>query len=351
MSKAMTSSGVREAIIWVLLGRRTGDNAQALAVAEAAGGRITLKQLDYNPHYGAPNLLLGASLRSLRPAARGLVAPPWPDLVIGVGRRSVPGARWISARSDGGTKLVQIGRPRAALDGFDLVLTTPQYGLPRDANVLHLLLPPIAAPAISPSDLARWRETFAPLPRPWIGVLTGGARAPYRFDAPAALALARQADAAAERLGGALLVSTSPRTGAAQGSVLAAAIASPAHVNLWQPGAKSAHQAILALADRFIVTGESVSMLAEACRTGRPVAIHELPRSRVYPGWSGEHGLGRFLARTGLASPPRDPGAVVKLLLEGGHAMLLGAPEPARFTPAPDERPRIVAAIRALLEE
>jgi hypothetical protein len=203
---------------------------------------------------------------------------------------------------------------------------------------------------IAPPDLAHWRETFAPLPRPWIGVLAGGARAPYRFDAPAALALARQADAIAGRLGGALLVSTSPRTGAAQGRALAAAISSPAHINLWQPGAKSAHQAILTLADRFIVTCESVSMLAEACRTGRPVAIHELPRYRGYPAWSGEHGLGRHLARAGLTSPPRDPGAVVRRLLEGGHASLLGAPEPARFVPAPDERPRIVAAIRALLE-
>lgn len=346
----MTSGGVRETIIWVLLGRRAGDNAQALAVAEAVGGRAVLRQLDYNPLHAAPNLLLGASLSSLRPAARGDIHPPWPDLVIGVGRRSVPVARWIRAQSEGRAKLVHIGRPRAPLDWFDLVLTTPQYYLPQQANVLQLLLPPIAPPAIASSDLARWRETFATLPRPWIGVLAGGGRAPYRFDAPAALALAREADAAAARLGGGLLVSTSPRTGEAQGRALADAISSPAHVDLWQPGAKGAHQAILALADRFIVTCESVSMLAEACRTGRPVAIHELPRLRVYPAWSGGHGLGRLLARAGLVSPPRDPAAVVRLLLEGGHASLLGAPEPARFTPAPDERPRIVAAIRALLE-
>lgn len=346
----MTATGKREPIIWVLLGRRTGDNAQAVAVAEAAGGRVTPKQLDYNPLYGAPNLLLGASLRSLRPEGRSAIAPPWPDLVIGVGRRSVPVARWIRAKSDGRAKLVHIGRPRAPLDWFDLVLTTPQYRLPQEANVLNLLLPPLSAPVVAPPDLERWRGTFKLLPRPWIGVLAGGARQPYRFDAPAALALAQEADALAGRLGGALLVSTSPRTGRTQGHALADAISSPAHINLWQPGADNAHQAILALADRFIVTGESISMLAEACRTGKPVAIHELPRRKGYPIWSGERGLGRRLARSGLASPPRDPQAVVRRLLEGGHASLLGAPQPASFAPVPDERPRIVAAIRALLE-
>ena len=33
---------------------------------------------------------------------------------------------------------------------------------------------------------------------------------------------------------------------------------------------------ILALADAFIVTGDSIAMLSEACGTGRPVALFDL---------------------------------------------------------------------------
>ena len=350
----MIAAGTREPMIWVLLGQRTGDNAQALAtgraVAAATGGEVTPKPLLYNALYRAPNLLLGASLRSLRQDRRNSLAPPWPDLVIGVGRRSVPVARWIKAQSGGRAKLVQIGRPRAPLDWFDLVVTTPQYRLPDEANVLKVLLPPLSAPALDKNELELWRKTFAPLPRPWIGVLVGGARPPYRFDARAAVQLAHRAEALADRLGGTLLVTTSPRTGAAQGRALVEAISSPAHCNLWRPDADNAHHAILALADRFIVTGESVSMLAEACLTGKPVAIHQLPRNGSYPAWSGERGIGRRFARAGLASPPRDPQAVVDRLIDAGHAALLGPSEPARFVPAPDERARIIAAISALLD-
>jgi uncharacterized protein len=104
------------------------------------------------------------------------------------------------------------------------------------------------------------------------------------------------------------------------------------------------------LADRFIVTAESISMLAEACGTGKPVAIHELPRRAAYPAWSGERGLGRWLARTGLASPPRDPQAVVRRLVDGGHASILGQAEPDRFVPVPDGRGRVVAAVCRLLD-
>jgi uncharacterized protein len=350
---AMMATGKRKPTIWVLLGQRTGDNAQALAVGEiaaaATGGEVTPKPLAYNARYRVPNLLLGAGLHTLQ-SGRDALAPPWPDLVVGVGRRSVPVARWIRTQSGGRAKLVQIGRPRAPLAWFDLVITTPQYRLPNGPNVLNVLLPPLTPPAPGSAALEPWREAFTALPRPWIGVLVGGTRAPYRFDEDAARVLAQQADALAGQLGGALLLTTSPRTGTAQSRALADAISSPAYCNLWRPDGENAHAAILALADRFIVTGESVSMLAEACVSGRPVAIHPVPRRGLHVSWSGEHGAGRHLARCGLASPPRDPDVVVRRLVEGGHATFLGAPEPATFVPGLDERPRIAAAVARLLE-
>src|SRR5262249_56104476 len=89
-----------------------------------------------------PNLLLGASLASVRSGASSALAPPWPDLVLAASRRSVPVARWIRARSGGRTKLVHLLHAMAPLDLFDLVITTPQYRLPDRPTLLHLPPPP-----------------------------------------------------------------------------------------------------------------------------------------------------------------------------------------------------------------
>jgi mitochondrial fission protein ELM1 len=346
----MTQRAERQEIpvVWALLGGRAGDDAQVLSVAEGVGGALTVHRLDYNGLYGVPNRLLGGTLATLAPQSRAAVRPPWPDLVIGAGRRGVPVMHWLRKRSRGLTKLVQIGRPRAPLHWFDLVVAAPQYRLPQAPNVLHTLLPPISAAALRPGEAERWGTVFAPLPRPWIGLLVGGSRAPYRFDAAAAMRLAAQASVEAKRFGGSLLVSTSPRTGQSEAKALAEALEAPAHLALWSKGEGSAHQAVLALADRFIVTGESVSMMAEACLTGKPLAIFDLPR-RFLPSWSGERGLGAILARRGLMSPPRDPAVVHRLLVERGHAAMLGAPEPDAFVPAPDERRRVIEAVRRLV--
>ncbi|SFB65699.1 ELM1/GtrOC1 family putative glycosyltransferase, partial [Azotobacter beijerinckii] len=46
--------------------------------------------------------------------------------------------------------------------------------------------------------------------------------------------------------------------------------------------ADNPYRALLALADAFVVTGESVSMLTEACLSGRPVAVFPLPVRRSW---------------------------------------------------------------------
>jgi len=62
----------------------------------------------------------------------------------------------------------------------------------------------------------------------------------------------------------------------------------------------------LALADAFVVTGESASMLAEACTTAKPVAIFPLPvRSAGVISWVRSVGrtLGDAVARRAYARP------------------------------------------------
>lgn len=334
--------------VWALTGGRRGDDAQVVALAEAVGD-MAVKPLTFRAAYGIPNLLLGATLSTLDPAARNAFRAPWPDVAIGVGRRSVPVARWIREKSGGRTKLVAIGRPRAPLHWFDLVLTPPQYGLPDAPNVVKLLLPPIRNRAPSESVVEAFRERVKGLPRPWIGLLVGGSRAPYRLDQRSAAELGRQAVRAAQAAGGTLLVSTSPRTGEVAAEALRAALSGPFEMQPWSSRGTPEHQAVLALADRFIVTGESVSMIAEACLTGKPVEVHPLPRMPL-PRWNAAQGAGRWLAANGVLSPPRDPEKAIAILAANGHVAPLNQTASRSFMAVPDELSRAADAVRRLVD-
>jgi mitochondrial fission protein ELM1 len=335
--------------VWVLLGRGVGGNGQMLSVAEALGWPYEAKRLSYNALNLLPNLVLGATRATL---ARGSdpLGPPWPDLVIAASRRSAPVARWIKRRSGGRTRLVHLLHAQAPLEDFDLVVTLPQYRLPPRPNVMQVTgaLNHLDAGRLEAAAL-EWKDRFAHLPRPWIGLLVGGDSSSYRFEPDTATRLGREASALARSERGALLVSTSARTGAAATQALFEALSAPHFAHRWRADdPENPYLAFLALADRFVVTVDSASLPAEACGTGRPVQVFEWPRrggAAVLPpleGWR------KRLVEWGLVKPARDFAAYQRALREQGLVTRLGeAPPPGGALP--DELPRVAARIRALL--
>jgi hypothetical protein len=283
-SRPDAAGGAAAPRVWALLGGREGDNAQVRGLAEALGWPTETKRLTYNRRHTWWNLLLGASLLSLDRRRSSALAPPWPDLVIASGRRSAPVARWIRKRSGGRTRLVHIGRPWAPLRCFDLIVTTPQYGLPQRPNVLHNTLPIIRADASRLAEAkARWAPRLAARPRPLVALLVGGDSPPYVLDPLTAERLGREASECARALGGTLVVACGPRVRPPALEALGAAAIGASDVHQWRPDdPDNPYLAYLALADRFIVTGDSVSMLAEACATGKPVSVAPLPER---PDW------------------------------------------------------------------
>ena len=140
---AAAAAASRTPQVWVLTEGRAGDDGQLLALAEALGGGTTVLELRGNSNW---NLVLdrlrdwgvGGGLPIRLPAD----APPdWPDLVLAIAGRSVSTSRRIVRASGGRTRSVHLGRPVADLRSFDLVITTPQYGLPAAANLVHTPLP------------------------------------------------------------------------------------------------------------------------------------------------------------------------------------------------------------------
>ncbi len=250
--------------IWVLLGPRTGDNNQALALAEGVGLPFETRTLAYNS-LQALSVWLWPTAMTLNRASRRRLLSPWPDLVIAIGRRSVPVARWIKKQSGGHTKLVRIGHPRIDPALFDLVITTRQYPVPPGDNVLLLPLAMSRYPA-GPDPAPEEETWLASLASPRLLLAIGGATKYWSLSAERVAEAARQL----QRREGSLIVATSRRT---DPEITTAVRAMLAPSNQLVDGAFPRFPVLLDAADQIFVTGDSVSMLSEAILTGRPVGL------------------------------------------------------------------------------
>jgi uncharacterized protein len=260
-------------LVWLLTCHREGDNAQMIGLAEALGWPFEVKRIAYKRLELVPNLLFRTTLSGIDERRSSRLEPPWPDLVIFAFRANENIARWIRVRAGGRTKFVVIGRPWSRLREFDLIVTTPQLGLPRRGNVLHNVLP---LHRVTPERLAAaartWTPRLAHLPRPYLAVLVGGTSGPYVFGRQAAKQLGQEVSALSGRLGGSVLVTTSARTSAVATRALWGAIDRPAYRYRWNDQ-QNPYFAFLALADTIVVTGESISMITEASAAGKPVLM------------------------------------------------------------------------------
>lgn len=365
-------SGAAERRVWAILCYREGDNAQILAVAEGLGWPLEVKRLAYRRFGYAVDVWRGTTLLGIDPARSDPLEPPWPDLVISASMRNEPVCRWIRAQSGGRTRYIHMGRTWGQLETFDLVVTSPEFRLRRLSNVRHNAL---TLTRVTPVKLAEaaslWAPRLAHLPRPRIAVLVGGYGGPYAVDPGKAARLGAEASAMARATGGSLLVTSSKRTRTASAEALRMAISAPCHVFDWAPDAEdNPFYGYLALADRFIITCDSASMLAEACATRRPVYMFDLgsqapatssslaATKTPFQRWRRLCDLDRlkaFIYRQMLKVPPRrmtrDIRLIHRFLIETGRAVWLGQPFPEAVPPPLDEMTPTIAHIRALFDD
>jgi mitochondrial fission protein ELM1 len=276
--------------IWVLLGPRTGDNNQALALAEALDLPFETKELAYNPLQTLSVLLPGTAVTL---ESRKKLHTPWPDLVIAIGRRSVPVARWIKRKNGGRTKLVRIGHPRIDPKLFDLVVTTRQYPVPPGDNVLLL---PLAMSRFStpPEPTAEEAAWLAGLSSPRRLLAIGGATKYWELSAERVTGSARELN---ER-GGTLIVVTSRRTDPAVTNAIRGELSPTARL---VEGSFPRFPVLLDAADEIFVTGDSVSMLSEAILTGKPVGLVPIEQDE-----KGRRKLGKVPQEAGPDARRRD---------------------------------------------
>jgi uncharacterized protein len=260
--------------IWGLIDDRTGHTGQVLGVITRLGIPYTLKRLDYNRLAALPSFLVGGSLIALDRARSAPLNPPYPDLLIAAGRRTLPVLRHIKKQSPG-TRTIYLMRPES-MQGIDLAVVPEHDGVAPTSNVITSLAP---LHAVTPDTLAAarkaWEPQFAHLPRPYITLCMGGntkrgqyAPAEWRDVVNRATLLAGH---------GSLLITTSRRTPKEAIVLIAPLLQLPHVLHRWDTDKDNPYLGMLACADGIVVTGDSLSMCAEACVAGAPVFIFASP--------------------------------------------------------------------------
>ncbi len=265
--------------LWVLLDDRMGSVGQAKGIMPLLEKNFDIieKNIVYTKFAALPNFLLGSSLLSVNKNKSSALVSPYPDAILSISRRTSVVARHIKKQSNGKTKIIQLLHPgNYGLKDIDLVIT-PEHdrkGNPPQNIFFVTGSPHRITKNILTEAQEKWCQQFSHLPKPWIGVIVGGAIKKRAFSIENAVELGKQIKNIIDKTGGSLLITTSRRTGSAPEKALMNELKDiPAYTFLWGEKKENPLMGFLACADKIIATGDSVSMCCEACGTGKPVLV------------------------------------------------------------------------------
>lgn len=274
--------------LWCVSDGRAGIERQTLALADAFDARLAAEGRGPAPerrvvrlHPGPPQVWLPpdlwpAPLAALPADERAALAPPWPDIWIAAGRRSIPYSLRVRAWSGGQTLVVQTQDPRVATEPFDLVVP-PLHDRLAGPNVEATLGGPVW---FSEERVAEARAAVAGHgddPGPRLLVVLGGTSRRHRFGPERAAAIAGELERLA-RTGWRLWITASRRT---PGEVAERfrALAAATGGRFWAGGpadGPNPYAAWLSWADAAAVTEDSANMLAEAAFFGLKAQLLKL---------------------------------------------------------------------------
>jgi len=249
---------------WIITEGMAGTENQCLGVAHA---------LDLNPE--VMRVSLRQPWKTLSPYLKfeckssfiPKLSPPWPDLLITSGRKSIAAARYIKKQSAGKTFTVHIQDPRIDPNNFDLVCI-PEHDPTRGENVITTTAAPNLITPEKITQAMRAHNYLEKLFAPRIAVLIGGKSKAYKITAENTQNLVENLS----NLKGSIMMTCSRRTGSENTQLLKAAFDKDGHF-FWDGTGTNPYLAILGYADYILVTADSTSMLSDAASTGKPVYI------------------------------------------------------------------------------
>ncbi len=263
--------------VWAIVDDRAGTRSQVLGVAEALGLPFEIKRIKYNWLSRLPNSLLGKIQFSLDRTSRKAIAPPYPNIIITGGRKIVPAIRSIKKSAGNKTFVVHLMWPGSFTRDFNLI-AVQEHDNVKDA--LYILKTKTVPHRVTPKklELAKSQsEYLSSLRTPRIAVFIGGPNRRKDFAIDDIRALAKNISCFSQGLKGSLMVTTSRRTTKEMVQALKEELAPPHILYEYVESSQNPYFEFLAWADIIIVTGDSISMCAEACSTGKPVFIYAPP--------------------------------------------------------------------------
>lgn len=360
---------------WVILSDKLGDNGQVEAIASALPWPCERKQVLMLDRFIKGKPRFRPSLHHIDRSRSDVLEPPWPDLILTMGRRPAMVALWVRRQSGNKTRVVLVGKPTSRMLDFDLIISSAEKHMPALANYLPITLPLMRIdPVVVAAAAEQWRERFENLPRPLIAIMVGGATSPFVMNKQVADNLLATARWVVDELGGTPYVSTSRRTATVVVETLREGLPAPAEFFEWQADASdNPYKALLGAADGVIVTGDSISMMVETIYLRKPLAIFALPYGslgrldqlrRSFARWlfnphreSVADTLRHYLARAvfhldyfTLLSSTRDFRYFHQMLVDRGLAVWSGQPFTAVSGDLPEDISAAVSRIEALFE-
>ncbi|MDF3025437.1 MAG: hypothetical protein K0R10_2798, partial [Alphaproteobacteria bacterium] len=198
---------------WIITEGITGTENQCIGVAEAMGITPLVKRVKLRFPWKQLSPWLSWGHDKALAADSDPIAPPYPDLVIASGRKSIGIAAHIRRESRGKTFVVQIQDPRIDPKNFDLVVV-PQHDPTRGDNVLVTKagLHRVTADKLAAAK-EKYQQHYSNIPHPRVAVLIGGSSKAHTMTPENAKLLAVQLLHLAESPNIGLLVTASRRTG------------------------------------------------------------------------------------------------------------------------------------------
>jgi len=254
----------------VLSDGRAGHDTQTFGLAAALG--VEKKVVPVAPR-GLYKLL--APYGPVDPRDAAFLRRYRPDIVLAAGRRTIPALRYMKKNTPGNTFTVYLNKPHNGLRAADLIIA-PSHDALSGANVISTLTP---ANSLTQRQLAATRKNPDPrigvLPGKRIALLIGGDSHHFKFTPQAQKQLAQIVHEIC-LTGASLMATPSRRTPPSLIDMLKKHLSAfPSF--FWDGTGENPYLSLLACADAFLITADSVNMISEAAATGAPIHIFAPP--------------------------------------------------------------------------
>ncbi len=287
-------------MIWVFTDSRTGNNHQAISLAEKLAEEYTVIRLEYNCLAKLPNFLLKYyPIHIKKEILQDITAKPLPSIIITAGRRTAALAFYLKNKLKKEIKLIQIMQPNLSYEVFEAVilpyhdqdhcerlqgvwqsqdfftrLLRQCYAFPRNDDFIIPINGAINNVTAKFATAEAELQKHYPKLKEFIAIIIGGNNKKFNFTEKEAIHFSSLLKRIYDNQKTPFFISFSRRTPDTVKSIIKNNM--PISTIIYDPTTDTGFNpyiAMLAKAKYIISTADSISMCSEAASSGKPLYI------------------------------------------------------------------------------